>query len=353
MIPPEIEARIPELEARYRGKGKHSSKASLREFLTALYENEGSAYRTAKVLGMSHQMTSDRRKRIEQDTGIAMPRGRPETWKPAAHNQTTHIKIENGSMLLISDTHFWPGVYSTAWAAFVGLAESLKPTFICIDGDGIDGCKTSRHPPNGWEDAPNLVDEIREFQDRLQSVQAASPSSRFLYAPGNHDVGRLDRYVAMNAPELKGLPGLSFKDFVPAWDFSGRFVINDYRKHKGIPYRIPTIIKHAFKRSGIHATRNAVQDEGCHIIHGHLHKQLVSPVSNYNGDMYGVDLGVGAAVDGPQFHYMQANTTGWRSGGALLTWENYEMQPPELFTTTNEEEGKFRFRGVTYTVEWR
>lgn len=353
MIPPEIEAQIPKLEAIYKNRGKASSKASLREFLTALYENDGSAYRTAKVLGMSHQMTADRRARFEADTGIGLPRGRPETWKPAAHNQTTHIKIENGSMLAISDLHFWPGVYSTAWAAFVGLAGSLKPDFICIDGDGIDGCKTSRHPPNGWEDAPNLVDEIREFQDRLQSVQAASPSSRFLYAPGNHDVGRLDRYVAMNAPELKGLPGLSFKELVPAWDFAGRFVVNDYRKHTGIPYRIPTIIKHAFKRNGIHATRNAVQDEGCHIIHGHLHKQLVSPVSNYNGDMYGVDLGVGAAVDGPQFHYMQANTTGWRSGGALLTWENYEMQPPELFTTTNEDQGKFRFRGVTYTVEWR
>lgn len=354
-IPPEIEAQIPALEKRWSRSastkgGGHRSSVPLREFLEILYETK-SAYAAAKVLGITPAAAGNRRASIEQAIGYKLPTGRPECWKQPTHMQTQHMVIENGTMLIISDTHFWPGEVSTAWAAFVGLGAGLKPDYVLINGDGIDGAATSRFPKYGWENRPKLVDELNEFRDKLLEIKGCTKNAKHLYAPGNHDVGRLDRYIAQHAPELEGMPGTTFEEFTPGWHTAGRFVVNDHRKVKCPPV-IPTILKHTFKRTGIHATYNAVKDEGCHIVHGHLHRHKTVDYIDYTGTKYGVDCGVGAMVDGPQFGYMSLNTTGWQSGGVMLTWENFKMQPPELFTVTDEDAGKFRFRGTTYTVSW-
>lgn len=84
-------------------------------------------------------------------------------------------------------------------------------------------------------------------------------------------------------------------------------------------------------KGGIHATHNNTVSSGKTIVTGHLHSLKVTPFNDYNGERFGVDTGTLADAHGPQFvDYLEDNPTNWRSGFAVLTFNNGRLLWPEL-----------------------
>lgn len=310
----------------------------LDEFVALLYENGGSAYRVAKLLGISHTMVAKRRGLIEESLGITLPRARPEVWKDQCHRQTERIIIDNGTVIVGSDAHCWPETYGTAMAAFVDITRRLKPDFVVLNGDGFDGAKISRHSRIGWDRRPTVKEELDALSDFLEQVHQAAPNAKKRRTHGNHDM-RFDTYLSSNAADIEGVRGTSLADHLPGWQESMAIDING-----------DCIIKHRH-RSGVHVAWNNVRDFGCHIITGHTHRQNCRPWTNKIGTWYGVDAGMLAPVEGPQFDYMEQAPADWRSGFVVLTFKDGKLMPPDLATVTDEAKGELYFRGQTFRYE--
>ena len=310
----------------------------LDEFVALLYE-EGSAYKLSKRLGVAQTNVINRRKWIESQLGIELPRGRPEVWKEIHQRQHIEIQIESGTMLVGSDAHVWPETYTTAMAAYVDFHRRLQPAWSILNGDGLDGARISRHARIGWAQTPTTGEELSALRDFLEDVRKASPGAKFKRTGGNHDI-RFDNYLSSNAAEIEGIRGSKLADHLPGWDEVMSVTVNGN-----------CIIQHRY-RGGIHGAYNNVRDYGCHVITGHRHRQEVKPWTNQLGTWYGVDAGMLASATGPQFAYTeQKKPTDWRSGFVVLTWVDHQLMPPELVQVTNEERGEVYFRGQTLRYE--
>jgi len=308
-------------------------------FVELLYEEGGSAYRVGQRTGLAVTNLTHRRKWVEEQLQITLPRGRPEVWVERHNAQHIDLQIDDGVMIVGSDLHAWPEVYGTAMAAYVDFHRRLKPQWSVLNGDGLDGAKISRHPPNGHELRPEVHEEIDALRDFLEEVRAASPDTKRKRTRGNHDT-RFDRYFASEAAAMTGVRGTALSDHIPGWDEVMTITVNGN-----------CIIQHRY-RSGTHAIWNNVREFGCHVITGHRHSQEVKPWTNKLGTWYGVDSGVLAPVDHPAFAYTeQRRTTNWRSGFVVLTWKSGNLMPPELVQVTDEERGEVYFRGQTLRYE--
>lgn len=314
------------------------SKVPLDEFVALLYENGGSAYKVAKLLDMSHTMVAHRRSWIEEQLGIVLPRARPEVWKQHSIQQNEKIYIDCGTVIVGSDLHAWPELYGTAMAGFVDLTRRLKPDFVIMNGDGLDGAGIGRHPRIGWEGQPTTKEELDALKDYLDEVHKASPNSKKRRTKGNHDA-RFDSLFSAQTPEAEGIRGTALADHLPGWDEVMSIDINDI-----------CTIKHRH-RSGIHVAWTNVRDYGCHIITGHTHRQNCRPWTNKLGTWYGVDAGMLAPTHGPQFGYTESSPGDWRSGFVVLTFRDGKLMPPDLATVTDEDKGELYFRGQTYKYE--
>lgn len=321
--------------------GVNKPAVPLDEFVALLYEEGGSAYKLAKRLGVAHTMVARRRGVIEEALGFQLPRGRPEVWKSQAHRRRIDISVDDATILIGSDLHAWPEEYSTAMAAFVDLNRRIKPEFVVLNGDGLDGAKISRHSRIGWDKRPTVKEELEALGDYIDELRKANPNGKYFYTYGNHSM-RFETYLASNAPEVEGLRGTTLAEYMPGWELCMGILINRN-----------LMIKHRHK-SGIHNAWQNVRDAGIHIVTGHTHRQVCRPWSNFGGTWYGVDLGMLARVEGPQFDYCELGNHGlgdWRSGGAALTVKNGTLMPPDLWTVTDEEGGEVYFRGKTLKYE--
>lgn len=319
-----------------------SPKIPADEYVALLYECGGSAYQVAKRTGMTHRAAALRRDFLERALGIELPRGRPEAWRQQSHRQRIDIAIEDGVILAGSDAHCWDAsLNGTAQAAFVDFNRRIKPAIVVLNGDGLDGAKISRHSRIGWDQRPTVKAELDALGEFLEEVRKANPNAKYYYTLGNHSL-RYETYLSSNAPEVEGLKGTTLAEYIPGWTvcmalmFNGNFMM----KHR--------------HKSGIHNAWQNVRDAGIHIATGHTHRQVVRPWSNFGGTWYGVDLGMLAPVNGPQFDYCEQGTTGltdWRSGFGVFTTKNANLMPPDLATVTNEEEGEIYFRGQSLHYE--
>lgn len=313
----------------------------LDEFVALLYEENGSAYKLAKRIGIAHTMVAQRRKFIEEALGIELPRGRPEVWKSQAHRRRIDLNMDDGVILVGSDLHCWPEEYGTSMAAFVDLNRRLKPDFVVMNGDGFDGAKISRHSRIGWDKRPSVKEELDALGEYLDQVRKANPNAKYFYNYGNHSM-RFETYLSSNAPEIEGMKGTTLAEYLPGWDLAMMLMVNRN-----------LMIKHRHK-SGIHNAWNNVRDAGIHTVTGHTHRQVMRPWTNFGGTWYGVDLGMMARVDGPQFDYTECSNQGlsdWRSGFGAFTIKNANLMPPDLATVTDEEAGEIYFRGKTLKYE--
>jgi hypothetical protein len=252
------------------------------------------------------------------------------------HPGVVPLEITDGVVLIGSDSHYHPGIVSTAHRAFVAFCEELKPKIVIKNGDELDGAKISRYAPIGWESRPNLKDEIEAVKERLAEIEAAALGAERVWPCGNHDA-RFETRLATLAPEYAKVHGVHLKDHFPKWKPCWQALINK-----------TVVVKHRMK-GGIHATRNNTLNAGRTIITGHLHSLKVAPLSDYNGTRWGVDCGSLADPYGEQFYnYTETSPLDWRSGFVVLTFAGGELMWPEVVFV--RAPGKVDFRGKVYSV---
>jgi len=304
------------------------------EFVELLFKHGGSTLRVAKETGMKQQNISVRRQRIEEVLGRPLPRARPETWKAVDYSRVLNLSLDNGTILIGSDLHCWPDVMSTAMMAFIDFNKRMKPDVVVLNGDGLDGAGISRHGRIEWQNFPTVKEELEALQDYSDKLLKANPNALYKRTRGNHDA-RFNTFLSANVPQYQGVHGTSLADHLPGWEEVTALWVNDKE----------CFIKHRSRSGGIHSTFNEVRRIGTNFVHGHLHAQNVIQYRNALGDLYGVDLGMLAPVQGPQFAYCEADITNWRSGFAVLTFRNGKLMPPMLATVIDEERGELSFAG--------
>lgn len=304
------------------------------EEFVALWRAHGSASEIAKILGVHERNIHARRRRLEAKFDFSMPSLHKPGGQLYKHSPEElprkHFALQNGTMLVFSDAHFWPGVRTTAYRALLLFIRELKPQIIVCNGDAFDGASISRYPRIGWDSKPSVIDELKACQARLGEIEEAANGARLFWPLGNHDA-RFENRLAQNAPEYEGVHGFSLKDHFPAWAPCWSVWINE-----------DVVVKHRFK-SGIHATHNNTVTAGKTIVTGHLHSLKVTPLDDYNGTRWGVDTGTLAEPYGPQFvDYSEDNPKNHRSGFAVLTFHNGRLLWPEVVHVMSENQVDFR-----------
>ena len=314
----------------------HNEKMPRAEFMSE-FSKLGAAAMSAKY-GLSVRAIYARRKSIEAIEGVVVtpPTRGGHVEQLDRHPAAITLGIENGHILIGSDSHYWPGIVSTAHKAFLEFAKEYKPKVIIKNGDEADFPQISRHAPIAWESRPKLSIEIDNLKAMLAEIERTSPTSRRIWTLGNHD-SRFETRLATIAPEYANIHGVHLKDNFPKWEPSWAVFVNG-----------DLVIKHRFK-SGIHAPHNNAMWAGRSIITGHLHSLKVAPLSDYNGTRWGVDCGTMADPYGPQFYnYTELNPLNWRSGFVLLTFVKGKLMWPETVWVSGPD--RIQFRGKEWSV---
>ena len=311
----------------------------------------GSARKVADALKIDIRQIYFRRRTIEARYGIALTAqnvkvtGGPIAEKAKAQDALAVSRAEkyerdmtetvrNGTVVVASDCHYWPGMVSPAHEAMLRLIKALKPDIVVLNGDILDGARISRHARIMWEKQPTLKDELHAVQDRCAEIERAAGRARLVRTIGNHDA-RFENYWSANAPEAEDMAGMTLLDHLPRWRAGWALHVN--AETPGW-----TVIRHRPVSGGIHSAYNSTLRAGTHYVHGHLHKLGVTAWGDYRGRRYGVDTGTLAEINGPQFNYTEAGPHNWASGFAVLTFRDGFLLNPELAV---QEAGGVWFRG--------
>ena len=327
-----------------------SSPSCTEEQFIQLFEKLSSPQAVADVLGINVRSVHKRRDKLAAK-GIVLEtknvKGHTVAFDKAAikaklderleatrHSVRRGITMEKGRVLVFSDAHFYPDDETTAFRALVEMIKEFKPEIILCNGDAFDGASISRHPRIGWDSKPSVKEELEAVIYHMNEIEKASKfKSNLIWTLGNHD-SRWENYLAANAPQYEGIKGYCLKDFFPLWQSCYSYWIND-----------DTVIKHMWK-GGFGAGRTNALNSGVNMITGHTHNLAVQPLTDYRGNRYGVQTGMLANPDGEQFvDYTQDGCKDWRSGFAMLSFEQGKLLMPELVQVFNEKQGIVEFRG--------
>jgi biotin operon repressor len=311
-----------------------------------LWRVHKSGGKIAKLLGLSERNVMQRRRRIELKHGVKLESSDHRARK-YDHRQTAHqhakrkdLGILNGTILVFSDAHFWPGIRTTAFDGLLWAIREMQPQAVINNGDAFDGASISRHPRIGWDSTPSVIEELKACDAALGEIEEAAKAARhnvrLVWCLGNHDA-RFENRLAANAPQYEHVHGFSLKDHFPAWEPCWAVWNGDN-----------TVIKHRMG-GGIHATHGNVLKAGTSVVTGHLHSLKVTPFDDYHGTRYGVDTGTLAEPCGPQFsNYLEEGPTNWRSGFAVLTFVDGQLLYPEVVKVHDEK--RIQFRGKLIEV---
>jgi hypothetical protein len=302
-----------------------------------LWNKYQSPAKLALVIGVNVRAIYIRRRSLEVKHGLqlSVKEGLPAVVERHSHKINYHL--ENGTVIVFSDAHFWDESPTTAYRALIKFIQELNPKIVIANGDIFDGATNSRHSSIGWEKKPSLIQELNACKSMMDGiVKSITKGTELTWCIGNHD-SRFETYLAANAPQYQEVEGFSLKDHFPEWRMCWATWINGH-----------TVIKHRWK-GGIHAAHNNTVNSGVSIVTGHLHSLKVTPFTDYTGTRYGVDTGCLADIDGDQFvNYLETNPVNWRSGFAVLSFHNGKLLPPELVEVIAE--GVVAFRGQAYEV---
>jgi len=299
----------------------------------------------ARKYNASERSVYERRRRVELQEGVKLtpPSRGGHLQQLDQHPGVIQLGIQNGHILIGSDSHYWPGVVSTAHKAFVqflqdphrfGLEET--PKVVIKNGDEADFPVISRHAPIAWESRPSLIQELNNLKAMLGEIEKAAPKARRIWTLGNHDA-RFETRLATQVPEFAEVEGVHLKDHFKKWEPTWMALIDHH-----------TVVKHRFK-SGMHAPHNNTLWAGRTMVTGHLHSQKVDPITDLNGTRWGVDAGTMSDPYGPQFYnYTEMNPLNWRSGFCLLTVLGGRLLVPELIWASGP--GEVQFRGKVFQV---
>ena len=307
-----------------------------------IWQKLGSAELVSKATGLSIRATYRARTRAEQALGTVLAvhdvkadRSGRNKVKLEKFGHRRLMEVKGGIAVIFSDAHFWPGERSAAFEAmmkFINMNKKDIKLIVC-NGDAFDGAKISRHSPAQWQNLPDVADELDTCKERLAEVEyAVAEDVPLVWTMGNHD-SRFSARLAQMAPEYVRVLGTDLTDHFPAWDHCWSLEINGH-----------TMVKHRW-HNGIHATWNNALKGGRNIFTGHLHRLMITPMTDWNGRRYGIDTGT-LSDFGPtaeKFNYGEDNPFNWASGFAVATFDdNGMLLPPELVTVIN---GKAYWRG--------
>jgi hypothetical protein len=310
------------------------AKLSDDEFLRIIKQH-GITEKSAKLIGSNVRNINYRRRRLEAkyDEPIHPPN---LAYLEAKYPHRLQHELKNGTVLVGSDLHIWPGQESTALKAFKKFADDLRPNIVVLNGDVLDFPLIGRHAPIMWESAPEPWQEIEAAQDHLDDIAKASRRARKMWLLGNHDA-RFEANLANNAKQYRNIKGVHLSDHFGLWEKGWSCAVNSLVE----PGR--TMIKHKPRGGGMNAARASTLNSGWSYIHGHLHSQKVTPVTDYNGDRYGVDAGCIADPSFKQFvNYTEDAALDWRSGFCVLNYRDGKLMMPELVSVWNERNVQFR-----------
>jgi len=288
----------------------------------------------SKSIGMSVRNIQNRRDQLRVNYQEDMETHRLEHLiKPKPDR--VNLGIENGTVIVFSDAHFWPGIRTTAYKGLIWAIKNLDNIKAIINnGDAFDGASISRFPRIGWDSTPTLIEELKACEIALGEIEdeakKANHKMKLIWPLGNHDA-RFENRLAANAPQYEQIKGFSLKDHFPLWEPCWSTWITD-----------SVVVKHRWK-GGIHATHNNTVNAGVTMVTGHLHSLKVTPFDDYNGTRYGIDTGTLADPKGPQFeNYLENSPTNWRSGFVILTFYKGHLLWPEVVKTIDKNHIEFR-----------
>ena len=319
-----------------KGAVVHNERMSRSQFLSEFAALGARAM--SEKYGLTQRAIYDRRKRIQGLDGVKVtpPTRGGHVQQLDKHPAAISLGIEDGHVIIGSDSHYWPGIVSTAHNAFLEFCREYKPKIVIKNGDEADFPQISRHAPIAWETRPKLSEEVDNLKAMLSEIEKVSPNARRLWPLGNHD-SRFETRLATVAPEYANIHGVHLKDNFPNWEPCWAAFIN-----------ADVVVKHRIK-GGVYAPRNNTIAAGRSIFTGHLHSLKVWPHSDYNGTRWGGDSGTMADPYGPQFYnYTELNPLDWRSGFLLLTFVKGELLWPEQVFV--RAPGVVDFRGKLHNV---
>lgn len=292
--------------------------------------NQGGARAVKEATGILERNVYARRRSLEAKYGASI--FAPSSEHIASqYPDENKLEVKNGLGIVGSDFHILPGSESVSLRAFKKLCKELKPSFCILNGDVLDFPKISRHPPIGWEKAPNPNEEIEAAQDHLNDIEMALPRGcAKIWTLGNHDA-RFETRLATVASEYRNIKGIHLSDHFPHWKKGWKAQIN-----------ADVIVKHRFK-GGVHATYNNTLHAGMTMVTGHLHSQKVTPFTDYRGTRYGIDTGCVADPEAQPFRdYTEENPKNWISGFAVLKFKDGRLMYPELASRWDDKHVQFR-----------
>ena len=303
------------------------------EQLIDAWKRLGSPSLIANEFGITTSTVHNRTRRVTAQTGIKL-----ETWNDLSVRRVTlkhdegriDYALPNGSIIVFSDAHFWPGVRTTAFRALLSLTKQIKPTAIVCNGDAFDGGSISRWPRIGWDKKPTVKEELDAVKERLGEIEKNYKGDLF-WPLGNHDA-RFETRLAAAAPEFEGVAGFTLKEHFPAWKPCWTVWVN-----------MDAIICH-YWHSGIHDTHNNLLKGQCHQITGHTHSLKWTPWTGSQGrTIYGVNTGTLAdSLASHNSDYQHGLHGNHRSGFAVLTWRDGKLMMPELVQVWDSDTVNFR-----------
>jgi hypothetical protein len=304
------------------------------EFLEIIRKH-GITTKSAAMVGSDVRGVNRRRRRLENkyDQPILPPN---LASLQAKYPHRLQYEIKNGVAIVGSDFHIWPGQESTALRAFKKFADDLRPSIVILNGDVLDFPSIGRHAPIMWESAPEPFQEIEAAQDHLHDIAVACRRARKIWNLGNHDA-RFEANLAHNVKQYRNIKGVHLSDHFGLWEKGWSCAINSLTENGR------TMVKHKPKGGGMNAARASTLNSGWSTVNGHLHSQKVIPVTDYNGDRYGVDGGMVADPSFKQFvNYTEDAALDWRSGFTVLTYRDSRLMVPELVSVWDDKTVQFR-----------
>ena len=280
-----------------------------------------SAAKVSKELGLEVRSVHERRRSIENRYRMRLEsnsKSSPEYYV-RDHMSRMDVDLENATIFVASDAHYWPGEASEAHKAFVRLIKKMKPDVVVMNGDAFDGATISRYAKVGFPThaIPNVKQELEAVSDRLGEIEKVAGNAKLVFTMGNHDQ-RFEAKLANVAPEFEGVRGFSLKEHFPRWLFCMSMFIN-----KNL------MIKHRY-RNGIHGVYNNTLHGGVSMVTGHLHRLQAIIFSDYNGTRWGVDTGTLSDTEGDHMSYGEDNPKNHCSGFAVLTIKDGRLIQPEF-----------------------
>jgi len=317
------------------------------EFI-ALWKKLGSPTLVGKELGINPRSALTRRRNLEIRYKIDLPTSnsqRDEKKPPlkkveqAAHNVRRGIDVDKVKRVIVfSDAHF-TDTTTTAFKALLLMIDTFKPQVIICNGDAFDGQVLSRFPSINYDAKPTVLQELQNCRYHLDEiVKHRPPGCRLIWTLGNHDM-RYESWLVNKVPEYSGVDGFSLKYHFPEWETCWSFWIGE-----------ETVVKHRFKGGRTAGYSNLLAAGNTNIITGHTHVLAVQPISNYQGNFFGVQTGCLADPMSPTFEYVEDNPLDWRSGFVMLSFDQGRMLMPELIMVSDEQNGEFEFRGCINKV---